>query len=73
MSRGPDNIIFEVLAKHRHDDVSDQWLAETILEAMEAEGYLSVHRDSTLMFSPDFHLQFEVNQRNKARPGAIHG
>ena len=54
MSRGPDNIIFEVLAKHRHDDVSDQWLAETILEAMEAEDYLSVHRDSTLMFSPYF-------------------
>lgn len=70
MSRGPDDIIREYLI--REDFFARpkpaQVVAEEIEEALEAEGYMSVHRDSTLMFSPTSHLEIELSRR-KDRSG----
>lgn len=52
MSRGPDDIIREYLetnstlpASSTFNVPSWQYVAEEIIEALEAEDYLSVHRD----------------------------
>lgn len=68
MSRGPDNIIAEYIAAQHGHTKTPQLFAEEIEEALEAEGFMSVHRDSVLMFAPTFQLEFALSQR-KDRSG----
>jgi hypothetical protein len=51
MSRGPDDIIREYLQREGASRDNAQWAAEEILEALEAEGYLAVHKDCVRTYS----------------------
>lgn len=65
MSRGADDIIREYLIKSGHlaGNSLAQIVAEEIIEALEAEDYLAVHRDGTLMFAPMQHFEYEAQHR----------
>lgn len=45
MSRGPDDIIREYLQREGASRDHAQWTAEEVIEVLEAEEYLIVHRD----------------------------
>ena len=70
MSRGADDIVRECLMRLglHHKYHSQAWVAETIVEAIEAEEFLAVPKECLVTYAPDIALELELERR---RNGAV--